>query len=200
MNQNEFIEKYFMDLANNDIDSYNELLQLCKDIIQDTLDKSIIMIKGYGNNGKTTLLNLLREIMKSDGFIVEKSSAHYLPILSCYNNPTYAIIEDISEKEICKFMNSLKFLTSGNNIYKLNNEIIKANVKFLMPVNIDINIADQCLKDRTKVINMNATFDCHHDIFNDLINYKDEIKEYIINYDKYVNDNDNDNDNFMITI
>lgn len=67
--QNYTPEQYFMSLANNDEAKYKELVSFGKEFITNTLPK-FTYIYGFGSNGKSLLLSLLKLLASSNDTLV----------------------------------------------------------------------------------------------------------------------------------
>ncbi|QKF93507.1 helicase-primase protein [Fadolivirus algeromassiliense] len=192
---NEFIKNYFMSLVNYDIDKQNELIKICKDIIQNTSDKPIIHFTGIGSNGKSVLVEVLKEIIQDIGGSNSIKVVDINNLKKYYQwldkELKYVILTEFDNAMLNKNTGIFKELVSHDNIMvrKLhkNPELIKANLKFIIMSNGNINVQDAGLNNRIKTINMNAVFNQYNKdptILNKIIQYKEEIKQFINTYNE----------------
>lgn len=195
----DLIKKYFIDLANGDSDKYNELLKICKDIIQNTLDKPIIIFKGDGNNGKSVLVRLLTILIGeiAGPHSIKNVSSEILkkPQLWYSNDLHYVILSEVNNTSLNNLTKTLKEYTSGNKIY-YKNKTYTLNLKFIIMTNDNINIIDNGFNNRVKIIDMTTIFNNgngDNNILHKLLQHTEEIKQFINNYNNYDDQSNDDN-------
>lgn len=151
---------------------YNELLRFSKNVIQGTCPTKLIHICGSGNNGKTTLINILRQYtscidlpitkfkqLKNDNIIDIKSE--------------YCIINEPVD-DILNYTSIIKELTGDDfNVPKFS---------FIFVTNTKL-IGDKAFNKRLYVIEMNANIKNKNlNIVTTLMQYKDELKDFILTH------------------
>ena len=195
----EFFKKFFMDLANDNLDNYHELLTFCKNMINETLEKNkpIIHILGNGLNGKSTLMRVLRMLQDKKMVSIPKYGLSLSFFSNIYHDDLrYIEMADVEHNDIKKIAGTVKEMVGGDTIYirKLYKmpETVKPNLKFIFVTNYAIDL-DAGFKHRTKTIKMEALFDNVHkqqnvNIFDELIMHRDQLKKFILNYgtDEYI--------------
>src|SRR5207253_1040112 len=72
-------EQYFLNLACNDIQKYNELILFSKKFIEGTLESQFIMICGETSSGKTHFIKLLELCSGLNDKIMRRGSRVFIP-------------------------------------------------------------------------------------------------------------------------
>jgi phage/plasmid-associated DNA primase len=190
----EISEQFFMSLAGNDVDKYNQLLNFSKEFITGTQKIPVMHLCGGGSNGKTTLINLLVILAEQNGIKTVNMCNNNInmSIFEKYGiGIRYIIIQDVSNNKLNKMSGMIKMLTGGDSIYckDPNHKLVtfKPKINFVIESNVIIK-SDDCdcgLLMRIKTINMNATFNETNkdlNIMEKLLNNKNEIIQFIMNY------------------
>jgi hypothetical protein len=164
---------FYKTLAHHDNEKYNELLRFSKNIIQGTCPTKLIHICGSGNNGKTTLINILRQYTACIDFPLTKFKQLE------NNNITdiksgYCIIEEPVDDDILNYTSIFKELTGG--------DFNVPQISFIFITNTKL-VGDEAFNKRLYVIEMNANIKNKDlNIVSSLMQYKDELKDFILTH------------------
>ena len=149
MDQHLTPEQYFLNLANNDVSKYNELLTLSKQFISGALS-SCVQFNGCGNNGKAIFIKLLEVLVKFNNIKIRRVESHWLEddeMIELMVDYDYIIIHDADEFGSTKLVSLINTVSS------------KINAKFILITNKLTTIPGTIW-----TIHMNAVFTRHNKI------------------------------------
>jgi len=184
-----------MDLANDNLNNYNEILKFCKDMINETLEKPIVNIIGNGLNGKSTLMRVIHMLMSHKIEKIPKFGLSQSFFSNLYSdNLRYIEISDVDNKDIAKMFGNMKSIVAGEDmqirkLYARSITTVKPNIKFIIVSNGIFNTnGDAGINRRTKIIKMEAIFDNLHktpnpNIFEELLMHRVPLEKFILNYE-----------------
>lgn len=196
----EIAHKYFFDLANQDPDKMNEIMRFSKNFINNTMPKKIMNLHGNESCGKTFLIRLLRQLYDQNK--IYYSSLHNAYLLNSdlsmglIENKDYVIFDNVDES---LNIGSIKQIVSGEPLKARrlfeHERTITLNVTCII-ISINDNLFDRYTKNKTKSVNLTGKFAYDSDFFDYLIQYKNEIINFINNF----NDIEIVNDDYVFNI
>lgn len=88
------INQYFTDLSSSQ-DNYEEIISLCKHLINPTAAPTVTRLVGGGNNGKSTLMNVIRQLTNANHFTFPEDNFNkeYIDTMDL-SKPTILYIEE----------------------------------------------------------------------------------------------------------
>ena len=174
-----YIDNYFNNLFGNNSEKVTQFQELMASIIIRKPKSRMVFFVGNGNNGKTTLLKFIKELLGDYMIFCPLKSLKYTKeiaetMILCFN--------DFSDENYFKENKDLIFLTNNYVLVEHpNNEAFEGQITHtLFYQSNKIPHLSDYYKNHSMIIELNEKFNGNPNFFDELVQHKEELLVWIV--------------------
>lgn len=195
----EIAHKYFFDLANQNPNNMNEIMQFSKNFLNNTMPKKIMNLHGNESCGKSFLVRLLGQLHDENKIYYFSHNPYPFNNDLCmglFENKNYVVFDNVDEN---LNMGLVKQIVSNEPIKMrrlYENEIMTTLNITCIIISINDNLFNQSTKSKIGSVKLTGKFSYDSKFFDYLLQYKNDIINFINNF----NDIEIINDDYVFDI